>query len=233
MIRARNRSAAEASDLVRDIIRNLEKDFRVEFRSRFALSVSISFAVITTIALSLAAGGAPFTPRVQSMLLWLIIFFSAMNGLSHIFVREEDRGTSLFLRISASPDSIFAAKLVYNLAFMIIILCVITPLFLFFMQVAVRDAAYFAGSIACGGLSIGAATTIMAAMVAKAGGKGALFTIISFPLLLPVLWLSISATATSLEFSGHADYSTLVFLLAFSGFITAISFLLFKFVWQD
>lgn len=219
--------------MVRDIVRNLQKDFRVEFRSRFALNMSIAFALITTIALSLAAGGAPFTPRVQSMLLWLIIFFSAMNGLSHIFVREEDQGTSLFLRISASADSIFASKLIYNFTFMIIALCVIAPLFLFFMQVTVRDPAYFAWSVAGGGLSIAALTTIMAAMVAKAGGKGALFTIISFPVLLPVLWLSISATASSLEPSGHADYGTLVFLLAFSGFITAISFLLFRYVWQE
>lgn len=219
--------------MVRDIIRNLRKDFRVEFRSRFALNVSIAFAVITTIALSLAAGGVPFSPRVQSMLLWLIIFFSAMNGLSHIFVREEDQGTSLFLRITASADSIFASKLIYNLAFMAIVLCVVTPLFMFFMQVTVRDAVYFAGSIAGGGLSIAAATTIMAAMVAKAGGKGSLFTIISFPVLLPVLWLSIRSTASSIESAGHADYGTLVFLLAFSGFITAISFLLFRYVWQD
>lgn len=116
---------------------------------------------------------------------------------------------------------------------MTIVLCVITPLFIFFMQVTVRNIAYFAGSVACGGLSIAAATTIMAAMVAKAGGKGSLFTILSFPVLLPVLWLSILATASSIEPSGHADYGTLFFLLAFSGFITAISFLLFRYVWQD
>jgi heme exporter protein B len=219
--------------LARDIIRNLRKDVRVEFRSRFALNISISFAAVTTIALSLAGGGVPFAPRVQSMLLWLVIFFSAMNGLSHIFVREEDQGTSLFLRMSASPDAIFASKLIYNLAFMLIILCAVTPLFLFFMQVTVKNPVFFAGSVACGGLSIAAATTIMAALVAKAGGKGSLFTVISFPVLLPVLWLTISATAASLEPEGHADYGTLVFLLAFSGFITAISFLLFRFVWLE
>jgi len=215
------------------IVRNLRKDISVEFRSRFALNISISFACITTIALSLAGGGVPFTPQVQSMLLWLVIFFSGMNGLSHIFVREEDRGTSLFLRLHASPDAIFASKLIYNIAFMAVMLCVITPLFLFFIQVTVRDALSFAGTVAAGGLSIAAATTITAAMVAKAGGRGSLFTIISFPVLLPVLWLSISATASSLEPTGRVDHGALVFLLAFSGFITAISFLLFRFVWQD
>jgi heme exporter protein B len=215
------------------ILRNLRKDIHVEFRSRFALNISISFACITTIALSLAGGGVPFSPRVQSMVLWLVIFFSAMNGLSHIFVREEDQGTSLFLRLHASPDAIFASKLIYNLAFMALMLCVITPLFVFFMQVTVMDTLSFAGAVAAGGLSIAAATTITAAMVAKAGGRGSLFTIISFPVLLPVLWLSISATASSLEPSGHADPGALGFLLAFSGFITAISFLLFRFVWQE
>lgn len=216
-----------------EIIRNLAKDLRVEFRSRFALNISLAFAVIATLALSLAAGGVPFPPRVQSVLLWIIIFFSAMNGLSHIFVREEDRGTSLFLLISTTPDAIYLSKLIYNLIFMSVILAVITPLFVFFVQVNVLDVLSFILSVLAGGLSIAAVTTILAAMVAKSGGKGPLFTIISFPLLLPVLWLSISATAAAVEFPGPLGYGTPVFLLAFSGFITAISFLLFRFVWLD
>ncbi len=216
----------------RDILRNIQKDFLVEFRSRFALNVSASFAAIVTIAISLTAGGVPFPVPVQSILLWIVIFFSAMNGLSHIFVREEDQATALFLRISVSVDSIFISKFIFNQVFMVIILAVVTPLFLFFLQVQVQHVAYFIFSIMAGGFSIAAATTILAAMVAKAGGKGSLFTIISFPILLPVLWISISSTSAALS-TPPPTGGNLLFLLAFSGFISVISFLLFRFVWLD
>ncbi len=232
MTRARQHSATGASGLGSDIIRNLRKDFRVEFRSRFALNIALSFAAIVTIAMSLTAGGVPFPPAVQSILLWTVIFFSAMNGLSHIFVREEDQATALFLRISVTADSVFIAKFIFNQAFMMLLCAVVTPLFLFFLQVNVRHAVPFVLTVAAGGAAIAAATTILAAMVAKAGGKASLFTIISFPVLLPVLWVSITSTTAAL---GEAAPScgNVVFLLAFSGFISVISFLLFRAVWLD
>jgi heme exporter protein B len=223
--------AGGRSALVEEVLRNLRKDFSVEFRSGFALNVSIAFAVIATVSLSLTAGGSPFPPLVQSILLWIIIFFSAMNGLSHIFVREEDQSTSLFLRITVSVDSIFISKFVYNQIFMMIIIAVVTPLFLFFLQLHVRLTGYFICTAISGGIAIASCTTIVAAMVAKSGGRGALFSILSFPLLLPVLWVSISSTRRALDGTSPAEYGSLVFLLAFSGFISAISFLLFRFVW--
>lgn len=215
-----------------DILRNLRKDFRVEFRSRFALNIALSFAAIVTIAMSLTAGGVPFPAPVQSILLWTVIFFCAMNGLSHIFVREEDQATALFLRISVSVDSIFISKFIFNQIFMMVLCAVVTPLFLFFLQVNVVHIAYFILTVAAGGAAIAAATTILAAMVAKAGGKGSLFTIISFPVLLPVLWISIASTTSALG-PAAPSYRSPVFLLAFSGFISVISFLLFRSVWID
>jgi heme exporter protein B len=225
--------AAGRSALGEEILRNLRKDFLVEFRSRFALNVSIAFAVIATVSLSLTAGGTPFSPLVQSILLWIIIFFSAMNGLSHIFVREEDQATSLFLRITVSVDSVFISKFLYNQIFMMIIIAVVTPLFLFFLQIHVALICYFICTAIAGGMAIASCTTIVAAMVAKAGGRGSLFSILSFPLLLPVLWVSISSTRGALDGSSPAEDASLVFLLAFSGFISAISFLLFRFVWIE
>jgi heme exporter protein B len=74
---------------------------------------------------------------------------------------------------------------------------------------------------------------MLAAMVAKAGGKGALFTIIAFPIVLPVLWGCISTTVTSLDRSAPVTMNNIFFLLAFSGAIVAISFLLFKYVWLE
>jgi len=223
----------EGYGLDEGILRNLRKDLLVEFRSRFALTISVSFAVIVTIAISLTAGGAPFPALVQSVLLWIVIFFSAMNGLSHIFVREEDQSTALFLRITISADAIFISKFIYNQMFVMIVLAVVTPLFVFFLQMNVIHVIHFILSIVAGGIAIAAATTILAAIVAKAGGKGSLLTLLSFPVLLPVLWTSIFATKNSLDAVKPQNYGSLFFLLAFSGFISALSFLLFRFVWIE
>ncbi len=217
----------------RGIFRSLRKDLLVESRNRFALTISISFAVIITLAVSLTVGGAPLPSHIQSILLWLIIFFSAIGGLSHIFAREQDQSTALFLRITISEDSVFISKFIYNQIFLLIILAVVTPLFVLLLQLEVIHIEYFILSVVAGGVAIAAASTIIAAIAAKAGGKGSLMAVLSFPVLLPVLWTSIYATKNSMEAARPLNYDNLFFLLAFSGFISVISFLLFSYVWKE
>ncbi len=215
------------------MIRNLKKDVIIEARNRIALNLTLSFAVITTISLGLVAAGVPFSPRVQAMLLWLVMFFSAMSGLSFIFVREVEQGTDLFLRLHVSPESIFISKLIFNLGFFLITQAVITPLFIIFIQVTVYDVPVFAGAVAAGGFAIASVTTILASMIARAGGKGSLFTVISFPVLIPVLSVLISVTEKTLEAGAGVPWDNLIFLLAFSGAVVAISFLLFPVIWLE
>ncbi len=218
--------------MVHDILRNLHKDIRIELRSPFALNVSSAFALIITIAISLASGGVPFTASVQSILLWTIIVFAAMNGLSHIFVRESEQGTALFLRISTNADAVFLSKLVYNQLFMLVIIIIVTPLFFFFLGTKPNHTGHCIAVLLTGGAAIASTTTIVAAMVARAGGRGSLFTILSFPLLLPVLRVAITSTAAVFDKEPPGPGGA-IFLLAFSGFISVISFLLFRVIWSD
>ena len=54
----RRPSAAGRYALLEAVRANIIKDFRIEFRRRFAVNVALSFAAITTLAVSLTAGGA-------------------------------------------------------------------------------------------------------------------------------------------------------------------------------
>lgn len=216
-----------------DIVRNLKKDFRVEFRNRSAMNLSVAFAGITTLAISLATGGVAFPVNIQSIVLWIIMFFCAMNGLAHIFVREEEERTALFLRLNSSHESIFLSKLIFNLIFFLVLQVIVTPLYIFFLQLDVQSPLMFILALLTGGIAISAATTILGAMVSRAGGKGSLFTVISFPVLLPVLWVAISTTTKAIEDEGYSNYGNILFFLAFSGVIISLSFLLFKYIWIE
>jgi len=219
--------------LAGEIYRNLLKDFRVELRSRFAVNLSLSFAGTMTVTIGLVTSGVTLSPQITSLLLWMIFFFSAMNGLSHIFVREVDQGTFMFMNSKIGTDAVFLSKLIYNSVFFAIIQVIITPVFVFFLQVEVKCAAVFVATVFTGGLAISATSTFLAAMVSRAGGRGSLFTIMSFPLLVPVLWSAISGTIGSFEVRADCGWGNPFFLLAFSGMIAAISFLLFRHVWIE
>ncbi|HSV95975.1 MAG TPA: heme exporter protein CcmB [Spirochaetota bacterium] len=213
------------------IIGNIVKDFRIEFRRRFAVNIALSFAAITTLAVSLTAGGVLLGAQTQAMLFWIILFFSAMNGLAHVFTREEEEGTALFLRVTSPAAAVYTAKLVFNTAVIFIIAAVISPLYVFFLNVDIAAPAAFAAATCAGSLAIASSTTVLAAIVARAGGRGSLFTIISFPVVLPPLWVAVGATRTSI--AGSASAEGVVFLLAFSGALVAVSYMLFGHIWIE
>lgn len=219
--------------MARDLFRNLAKDFRIEFRSRFAVTITLSFSCIITLCISLVMGGTALPVRVQAIVLWIILYFTAMSGLIHIFSREIEQGTDLFLRLHASPAVVLASKMIFNCLFFFAIEAIVIPFYLFFMQVEVLAAGSFLLAGLLGGIALSAGSTLLAAIAARAGGKGALFTVISFPMLLPVLWVSTMATSLSLEEAHPGAGNYFVFLLAFSGLVVAISFMLFPFVWID
>ena len=215
------------------IFKNLKKDFLIEFRNRAAVNISFAFAGITTLSVSLACGGAQLTPQIHSVILWIIIFFSGMSGLSHIFIREEEERTSLFLALHSNPEDVYLSKLIFNIILFFCITALIAPLYLFFMQVVPGYLLFFIFTAAAGSLAISSVTTILGAMVARAGTGGSLFTVISFPVMIPVLWTSIQLTSDSIQGASLPEIRSLLFLLAFSGVIVSVSYLTFKFIWTE
>lgn len=215
------------------ILNNIKKDFLIEFRNRSAVNISFAFAGITTLSVSLAAGGAPFTPVVHAIIFWIILFFSAMSGLAHIFIREEEEKNSLFLSLYYSPEEIYLSKLIFNIILFLSISVIVTALYLFFLQVFPVYPLLFILTVLSGSVAIASITTILGAIVSKAGSGSSLFTVISFPILLPVLWTAISLTSVSIDGSGVQEYRNIVFLLAFSGVIVSVSYLTFKFIWTE
>ena len=54
-------------------------------------------------------------PDVKGALLWVVLFFAAFSGLSHVFLHEEETGTVHALRLSASAGAVYTGKLLFNL----------------------------------------------------------------------------------------------------------------------
>ncbi len=215
------------------ILSNIKKDFLIESRNRSAINISFAFAGITTLSVSLAAGGSSFSPAVNAIIFWIILFFSAMSGLAHIFIREEEEKTSLFLSLCFSPEEIYLSKLIFNIIIFLIISAIVTVLYLFFLQIFPANIFFFILTVISGSIAIATVTTILGAIVSKAGSGSSLFTVISFPILLPVLWTSINLTTVSIDSTVVPEYKSIVFLLAFSGVIVSVSYLTFKFIWTE
>jgi len=204
----------------------------VEFRERRSLFIVLSFAITTTISSGIASAGTSIGAHERALLLWIILFFTAMIGLAHSFTREEERGTALFLRLHSSPSSVFFSKLIFNICFFAFLEAITASAFVFFHEGEIASPVPFAITVMLGGFALSSASTVLSAIAAKSSMRGALFPVISFPVLLPVLISAIRATALSFDRQDISVMSEGIFFLAFSGALISISFLIFHQIWM-
>lgn len=210
------------------------KDIRQEMRTRSALNAILMFGVTTLAVVSFSLGQSGLAPKLLSALFWIIMFFSAMSGLAQTFIREEETGTSLALKLTADPDAIYLGKFFFNLTLLSTMTVIITPMFFVFTDAPTGNIAPFMMVLILGVLGLCSATTIVAAIIAKASVKGALFAVLSFPILMTLLMTLVAAGEKIFDGQPIAELSAeLQFLVAYVVVMITASLLLFKFVWRE
>ncbi len=212
----------------------LIKDLQQEFKTRYAINAILLFAIVTLSAVSFAIGTFTAGEQVLSALFWVILFFSSMSGLSHIFIREEETQTADTLKLVAKPVHIFLGKFIFNLLLLMALEVVLVPLFIALMNFQLQSSAIFFLTLLIGNFGLAGGGTMVAAIISKASAKGALFTVLSFPILLPVLISGISATKkAAAESALSSAQNELQALFAYSVIIITASILLFDYVWNE
>lgn len=216
------------------VVAIFKKEIKSELRTRYAFNSLVMFSVVTLTILSLAVGQFALNDSIKSALLWVVLFFSSMSGLAQVFIKEEERKTASHLKLSASPNLIFMGKFFFNLILLFILEIITVPLFLILFDVRVQNWNLFLAVLFLGAVGLTSATTIIAAIVSKTNLKGTLLTILSFPLLLPVLGISIQGTKVAVTgapfYSGFAEIK---FLFSYIVVMLTASLLLFETVWME
>lgn len=211
----------------------LRKDLSIEFRTRYAYSALVMFAITTLVTVSFAVGGF-MEDDIAAALLWIILFFSAMAGLSRTFVQEEETGTVTALKMAAEPEPVFIGKYLFNVVLLLSLTVLIVPLYIVFLNLSIPLVSGFIATVFLGAMGLAGASTILAAIVSKAGAKGSLMTVLAFPILLPLLFGAISATRTALAGGPPGAINTdLLLLLFYNGVALVASLLLFEYVWNE
>jgi len=190
------------------------------------------FAITTVTVVGMATAQTGVNPRTQAALFWIVIFFSAMSALAQVFIKEEETGTAMALKLSARTSAVFFGKLLFNLMLLAGLQLLVTPLFIVLVDMEVYQWHLLLPVIGLGTIGLAGATTIIAAIVARASVKGALFAVLSFPVLLPLLIAAIGGTQAALDPAGLASAAgDLKLLAAYAVAMLTASWMLFEYVW--
>jgi heme exporter protein B len=178
------------------------KDWRGEWRTRAALNSITLFSVAAPIALSFTVARQVLSPEVLAGCLWSVLLFAALVGLPRAFVREEESGTASLLRLSCAPEAVLWGKAGFNLALLIATQLAAVPIFMVLLGAKVAQPGVLLLILLLGDIGLAVSSTVLGAMAAQARARGALFSAIAVPVLLPLLVAASSATAVALGARG-------------------------------
>ena len=212
------------------------KDVRLELRTRYALGALALFVAASLVLVRLALGTAPVRPDVASALLWLVILFAAAVGLGRAFVLEAERGTILLLQLTVPPAAVYAGKLLYNMVLTLALNAAAGAGLVVVLAPAVHSPGLLLATLAIGAVGLAGATTLLAAVLARAAGAGPMLAVLAFPILVPLLFSGVALTR--LAFSQAVDpwgaaTQDLLSLVGYAGLMITASVLLFEYVWRE
>ena len=193
------------------------------------------FIIVALSVILFSIGNEKVPQNLTAGLLWVVIFFSAMSVLSRAFLSDAERWTSLILHLIAAPTTIFSGKLLFNLILVFLMNIIITILYsVLFEEFIIRNILLFFLTFILSNIGLAIASTIIASIISKAGSKGTLYPVLSFPILLPLILISVMLTSYSMVGTSFADaVIELAVLACYDVIMLTISYMLFDFIWKD
>jgi len=85
-----------------------------------------------------------------------------------------------------------------------------------------------------GNIGLAVSSTIIAAIIAKAGAKGTLYPVLSFPILLPLILTCVQLTLFSFDGTSFEEARfELAIVAGYDVIMFAASYMLFDFIWKE
>ncbi len=213
------------------LIELIKKDLTVDWRQQNPVS-GILLYLASTIFTSYMAFKGLITIEVWNALFWIIILFTAITAISRSFVQEERR--SIYYFFLAKPHILIIAKLIYSLAYLLVLAILALFLFAIFFGNPVNDYPLFSLNLILGCIGLSSAFTMISAISFKSNNRSIMMAILGFPVIIPVLILAISNSAKILNQTIWSQIQgNMLTMISVDVIIIALTFILFPFTWRS
>ncbi|HET6528734.1 MAG TPA: heme exporter protein CcmB [Balneolaceae bacterium] len=212
----------------------LAKDLQTELRSRYAINTVLAFVGASLLLILFALNAEQLPPTPKSAIVWIVILFAALSSLSRSFVMETDRHTFDLLRLHSKASEVFVGKLCYNYLFTLSVNLVTFILYIFLLGMPIASGTAFLLIIVLGSAGLSGVSTMLAAIVSQADRKGAIFSVLSIPLLFPLILILVQTTKAALIEGFTANYlNDFWALFGYAGVTITAGILLYDYIWEE
>ncbi|MFL5762841.1 MAG: heme exporter protein CcmB [Bacteroidia bacterium] len=207
------------------------KELKLEMRNKYALG-GILLYVVSTVFVSYLSFKKIVTPATWNALFWIILLFASINAVAKSFIGES-RGRLLYLYTLVSPQAVIISRILYNSLLLLVLSGLCLGAYTLFIGNIIQDLPLFLVTLFCGTVGFSSLLTMVSAIASKAGNNFTLMAILSFPIMIPLLMVLIKLSKNAIDGLERWDLNYLAVLLFLNVIITALSYLLFRYLWRD
>tara|TARA_R100001143_G_scaffold63603_1_gene73666 strand:+ start:15151 stop:15813 length:663 start_codon:yes stop_codon:yes gene_type:complete len=212
----------------------LKKEVLQELRTKYALNTLLAFTGASLLLVLFTLRANQLDPTPKSGLIWIIILFAAMSGMMRSFLQEADKKTWALLQLHSGATDVFIGKLIFNFLFLLLLHIFTFFFYILMMDLPIISPFYLICSLLFGSAGLAAVTTLTSAMISQADRKGALFSVLCIPLLVPLLLILTRTTKFALiEGPDGSALNDLFALIGFCGVTITTGIILFDFIWEE
>lgn len=213
----------------------IAKEFQLELRRKSVLSGLglYLFSIVFICYLTFSLRQNLITPLVWTAVFWITMLFTFINAVAKSFIGER-KGRDLYYYSIASPASIILSKIIYN--FLLCLLMSFTGLLLFilFLGDPVVDQFLFSVVVVLASWGFAASLTLLSSIASKTTSSHILMAVLSFPVVISILLLAIQVTKNCLDgLDRSVSWDEILMLAAINCLVTAVSYLLFPYIWRS
>ena len=190
--------------------------------------------VIGTIFVSALCFKGKLDKPTWNALFWVITLFTSVTISGKSFLKETG-GQALYNYLYYQPQQFILAKTLYNMVFMLGLSMVTFFFYGFFIRNEVENMALFLLVLVLASTGLAGVLSLMSAIASKASGNFAIMSILSFPVLMPLILVIIRLSKQAvdgIEWAG-VGFDLIAILVALNVLTVTLSFLLFPYLWRD
>ncbi len=211
----------------------IKKEFLLEFRQKSTLGGVLVYVIGTIFVSALCFKGRLDKPTWNA-LFWVITLYTSVTISGKSFLKETG-GQALYNYLHYDARQFIVAKILYNMVFMFCLSFITFFFYAFFIKNEVENLSLFSLVLLLASTGLAGILSLMSAISSKASGNFAIMSILSFPVIMPLILVVIRLSKQAvdgLEWAG-VGLDFIVILVALNVLTIALSFLLFPYLWRD
>ncbi len=213
----------------------LRKEFSLELRRKSVLSglLLYLFSTVFLCYLTFRLRQNLITPLVWSALFWITILFTAVNTIAKSFIGER-KGRDTYYYSIASPASIIISKTIYNFLLCSLLSFAGLMMFTLFLDNPIIDQFLFSLVIILTSMGFASSLTLLSSIASKTSNSNILMSVLSFPVVISILLLAVKVTKNCLDgLDRSVSWDGIFILVAINCLVSAVSYLLFPYIWRS